>query len=155
MANAREALHAIVEPDQLQIARVRDQIELDHQMKASPRDGKTRTAAAFATGADATSVAFAAHQTVAALLAAWREALAAKVFVPISNDLGTIVVPVADHLPACTPAGTVGQRPEGQAAADWLVAWRLAHGGLECPSLCATIWVPMAIVFHSIFFEFL
>ena len=55
MANAREALHAIVEPDQLQIARVRDQIELDHQMKASPRDGKTRTAAAFATGADATS----------------------------------------------------------------------------------------------------
>jgi len=91
MANAREALHAIVEPDQLQIARVWDQIELAHQMKASARDGKTRTAAALATGADATSVAFAAHQTVAALLAAWREALAAKVFVPISNNLGTIL----------------------------------------------------------------
>ena len=54
-AKARKALHAIAEPNNLQIARIWDQIELDHQMKAGARDGKTRTAAALAAGADATS----------------------------------------------------------------------------------------------------
>ena len=55
IANAREALHAIVEPNQLQIARIWDQLELGHQMNATAGDGKTRAQAALDAGAAATS----------------------------------------------------------------------------------------------------
>jgi hypothetical protein len=61
VANTREALHAIVEPNQLQITWVWNQIELIHQMKARARDGQARAAKALEASTAATSVSLAAH----------------------------------------------------------------------------------------------
>jgi hypothetical protein len=113
VAKARQALHAVVEPDQLQIARVWDKSEFMHQMDTRARNCQARATAALAAHAAATTVAFAAHQFVAAFLAAWSVSLATRVFVPVGFHFGKFRVPVTDNLAACTPVGSVGATPEG------------------------------------------
>lgn len=79
VANTSEALHAVVEADELNVGGIRNQVVFNHQVDPGSRDGESRAAQALQAGTTATPVAGAANKAVTTVLTARCEALAATI----------------------------------------------------------------------------
>eukprot|EP00658_Telonema_sp_P-2_P023184 TRINITY_DN19284_c0_g2_i1.p1 TRINITY_DN19284_c0_g2~~TRINITY_DN19284_c0_g2_i1.p1 ORF type:complete len:285 (-),score=41.02 TRINITY_DN19284_c0_g2_i1:81-935(-) len=121
VANDGQALDAIVEPNDLVIALVWDQVVFNHEVCSCGRDGQTRAADALQAHATGPAVRILTHASVQALLAARRESLATVVLAPV----------LVEHAPAKAPIGPVGSRDTGEDATARGVADGALHWHLE------------------------
>ena len=135
VANARKALDAIVETDDLVVHRVCGQGKLVHQVHSRGTDSQSGEQAAFDTHAHRTAIALAAHAMLQAIVTARRESLAAVVFGPV----------LFQDLAPQAPIGSVGGGDACEQATAGFFAQGIFHADLKALLVERVVWVCLVI----------